>query len=105
VNQAAIWSIEAFIGSSPGLAQGRGIPPDGNTTMHGDDSKIRVSAPRSDEADGARYSWSYTVMGDDGHTVLESSDGGSFTYETEALALEEGWREAREAQAKRHDRL
>jgi hypothetical protein len=65
------------------------------------DSLITVRAPRSDEG-SIRYSWSYTVLDDDGHTVLASSDSGSFTYETEELALSEGWREAREAQARRH---
>ncbi|HMH69723.1 MAG TPA: hypothetical protein VK519_17585 [Pinirhizobacter sp.] len=62
-----------------------------------DDSLITVRAPRSDEG-SIRYGWSYTVLNDDGHTILATSDSGSFTYETEALALSEGWREAREAQ-------
>jgi hypothetical protein len=61
-----------------------------------DDPRIHVSVIRGDHS----FGWEYQVFGEDGQTILDESDSGSYTYETEALALDEGRRFAREALAK-----
>ncbi len=63
---------------------------------HADYSRVRVCVIRGDRG----YGWEYQVFGEDGETILEESDSGDYTYETEALALDEGHRFAREALAK-----
>jgi hypothetical protein len=63
---------------------------------HSDDPRIRVSVIRGERD----FGWEYQVFGEDGETILDESDSGSYTYETEALALDEGRRFAREALAK-----
>jgi hypothetical protein len=63
---------------------------------HADDSRIRVSVIRADHS----FGWEYQVFGEDGESILDESDSGGYTYETEAIALDEGRRFAREALAK-----
>jgi len=61
-----------------------------------DDPRIRVSVIRGDHG----YGWEYQVFDEDGETILDESDSGGYTYETQALAFDEGHRFAREAQAR-----
>jgi hypothetical protein len=66
-----------------------------------EDARIAVECMReSSDAAEPRYTWDYRVFAKDGTTIIDTSDSGGVSYESEKLAREEGWRMARESLAR-----
>jgi hypothetical protein len=66
-----------------------------------EDSRIDVECMRDSSADGVpRFTWDYRVFARDGTTIIDTSDSGGVSYDSEKLARSEGWRMARESLAR-----
>lgn len=63
-----------------------------------DDSRIDVECMRDSSDTGVpRFTWDYRVFARDGTTIIDTSDSGGVSYDSEKMALSEGWRMARES--------
>ncbi|MGN6094355.1 hypothetical protein HBF26_13040 [Luteibacter jiangsuensis] len=66
-----------------------------------EDSRIDVECMRDSSANGVpRYTWDYRVFARDGTTIIDASDSGGVSYDSEKMARSEGWRMARESLAR-----
>lgn len=63
-----------------------------------ENERIDVECMRESSADGVpRYTWDYRVFARDGTTIIDTSDSGGNTYDSEKMALSEGRRMALES--------
>jgi hypothetical protein len=66
-----------------------------------EESRIDVECLRdSSDHDVPRYTWDYRVFARDGTTIIDTSDSGGVSYDSQKMALSEGWRMARESLAR-----
>lgn len=66
-----------------------------------EDSRIDVECMRDTNATGIpRFTWDYRVFARDGTTIIDTSDSGGVSYDSQKMALSEGWRIARESLAR-----
>jgi len=63
-----------------------------------DSDRIDVECLRDSSAGSVpRFTWDYRVFARDGTTIIDTSDSGGVSYDSEAMARSEGLRMARES--------
>ncbi|MET0937168.1 MAG: hypothetical protein ABWX83_14330 [Luteibacter sp.] len=66
-----------------------------------DEARIDVECMRESNATGVPlFTWDYRVFARDGTTIIDTSDSGGVSYDSQKMALSEGWRMARESLAR-----